>query len=110
MEIKWMEVDKLLIVKMKEEIDHHVSERIRRKVDYEIQRYLPKKVIFDFSSVNFMDSAGIGMIIGRYKLISMFGATMEICNVCIQVQKILQMSGVTKLIKIHTEEEEFKYA
>ena len=54
--------------------------------------------------------AGIGMIIGRYKLISMFGATMEICNVCIQVQKILQMSGVTKLIKIHTEEEEFKYA
>lgn len=110
MEIKWIEADKLLIVKLKEEIDHHVAEKIRRKVDYEIQRYLPKKVIFDFSGVNFMDSAGIGMIIGRYKQISMFGATTEICNVCVQVQKILQMSGITKLIKVYTEEEGIKYA
>lgn len=110
MEIKWIEADKLLIVKLKEEIDHHVAEKIRRKIDYEIQGYLPKKVIFDFNGVNFMDSAGIGMIIGRYKLITMFGATLEITNVCVQVQKILQMSGITKLIKVHTEEEEFKYA
>ena len=110
METKWIEADRLLIVKLKEEIDHHVAEKIRRKVDYEIQRYLPKKVIFDFSSVNFMDSAGIGMIIGRYKLISMFGAIMEIHNVCIQIQKILQMSGVTNLVKVCIEEEEIKHA
>ena len=110
MEMKWVEVDKLLIVKLKEEIDHHVAEKIRRKVDYEIQRYLPKKVIFNFSGVNFMDSAGIGMIIGRYKLITMFGATLEISNASAQVQKILQMSGITKLIKVYTEKEKIKYA
>lgn len=110
MEIKWIEKDKLLMVKLKEEIDHHIAEKIRRKVDYEIQRYLPKKVVFDFSGVNFMDSAGIGMIIGRYKLISMYGAVMEICNVCMQVQKILQMSGITRLMKVYLEEGETKYA
>lgn len=64
--------DKLLILKITEEIDHHTSEKIRKKADYEIQIHIPKKVIFDFENVTFMDSSGIGMIIGRYKLVTMF--------------------------------------
>ena len=64
--------DKLLILKITEEIDHHTSEKIRKRADYEIQIHIPKKVIFDFENVTFMDSSGIGMIIGRYKLVTMF--------------------------------------
>ena len=71
MECVYQKEDKLLRVKLTEEIDHHVAEKIRRRVDYEIQRYIPKKVVFDFGNVNFMDSAGIGLIIGRYKMVSM---------------------------------------
>ena len=63
--------DKLLLLKIEEEIDHHSSEKIRKRADYEIQIHIPKKVIFDFNKVTFMDSSGIGMLIGRYKLISM---------------------------------------
>ena len=72
MKVEYTKEDKLLLLKIEEEIDHHSSEKIRKRADYEIQIHIPKKVIFDFNNVTFMDSSGIGMLIGRYKLISMF--------------------------------------
>ena len=60
MEVEYTQEDKLLIFKITEELDHHTTEKIRRKADYEIERYIPRKVIFDFDNVTFMDSAGIG--------------------------------------------------
>ena len=71
MQIKYLERDKLLFFLLEEEIDHHTTKELRRKLDYEIERYMPKKVIFDFNSVNFMDSAGIGLLLGRYKIVNM---------------------------------------
>ena len=65
MDINYDEKDKLLTFKVTEEIDHHWSEKIRRKVDDEIERYIPKRVVFDFDKVTFMDSAGIGMLIRK---------------------------------------------
>ena len=63
MTIDYDNKDKLLTFKITEEIDHHWLESIRRQVDNEIERYVPKRVIFDFDKVTFMDSAGIGMLI-----------------------------------------------
>ena len=80
MEIKYNEKDKLLTIKIKEEIDDCAVQKIRRRADFEIERYMPKKVIFDFDSVTFMDSAGIGLIIGRYKFANMLGAKLELAN------------------------------
>ena len=69
----FFENDKTLLVEITEEIDHHTTEKIRRKIDDDITRYMPRKVIFDFNKVSFMDSAGIGMIIGRYRMVNMLG-------------------------------------
>ncbi|MBO5349136.1 MAG: anti-sigma factor antagonist [Clostridia bacterium] len=69
----FLEKDKTLLVEITEEIDHHTTEKMRRKIDDDITRYMPRKVIFDFNKVSFMDSAGIGMIIGRYKMVNMLG-------------------------------------
>ena len=63
--------DKVLTIEITEEIDHHLVTKIKRKADYEIELHIPTKVIFDFNNVTFMDSSGIGMLIGRYKLVSM---------------------------------------
>ena len=63
MNVNYVEKDKLLLFEITEEIDHHAVEKIRRRADYEIERYMPKKVIFDFTNVFFMDSAGIGMLL-----------------------------------------------
>ena len=106
MQTKYKKEDKLLIIKISEEIDHCNSEKIRKKADYEIQIHIPKKVVFDFSEVNFMDSSGIGMIIGRYKLVSMLGGNVLIANVKPAIKKILEMSGILKLIKLIEMEEE----
>ena len=70
-QIKYLEQDKLLFFSLEEEIDHHTTKDLRRKIDYEIERHMPKKVIFNFDSVSFMDSAGIGLLLGRYKIVNM---------------------------------------
>ena len=100
MNVNYEEKDKLLILEITEEIDHHTSEKIRRKADYEITRYMPRKVIFDFSNVQFMDSAGIGMILGRYKMMKMLGGSVEMKNVPTSLKKIFEMSGITKICPI----------
>ena len=94
MKSEYKDLDKLLILKVTEEIDHHTTEKIRRKMDNEITRYMPRKVLFDFNEVSFMDSAGIGLIIGRYKVAKLFGG---------DVEKVLEMSGITRIIKINNE-------
>ena len=100
MESKFYDKDKLLVFKIKEEIDDCSVQKIRRRADYEIERYMPRKVIFDFDSVTFMDSAGIGLIIGRYKFTNMLGGKLEVANLTQSVKKIFEMSGLLKLIPV----------
>ena len=98
MNIDYIKKDKQLLVEITEDIDHHVAEKIRRKIDEQITRYMPRKTVFDFSRVTFMDSAGIGMIIGRYKMMKLIGGSLEIVNVGGQTKRILEMSGIGKII------------
>ena len=100
MNCKYIQEDKLLLFQITEEIDHHFAEEIRRKADYEITRYMPRKIVFDFNKVTFMDSAGIGMLIGRYKVAKMLGGTIELINVKPSIKKVLEMSGVLKIVPI----------
>lgn len=98
METRYYKMDKLLVFKISEEIDECSVKEMRRKADYEIERFMPREVIFDFDSVTFMDSAGIGMVIGRYKEANMFGGKMLLANLTDSVRKIFAMSGVLKII------------
>ena len=101
MNIKYDEMDRLLICQITEEIDHHTTEKMRRILDDEIERYIPKKIIFDFDKVPFMDSAGIGMILGRYKMARLLGGTVEMINVNSSIKKIFEMSGIPKIIPLN---------
>ncbi len=100
MESFYNKEDKQLIFKLNEDIDECYVQKIRRRLDNEIEKYMPKEVLFDFSNVSFMDSAGIGLIIGRYKLINLIGGELRIANLNAQIQKIFEMSGMLKLIPI----------
>ena len=98
MQIKYFEKERILIFKINEEIDDFSVKKIRKKADYEIEQFLPREVIFDFDNVTFMDSAGIGMIIGRYKQVQMLGGKTEVTNLNNSVKRIFRMSGVLKII------------
>ena len=98
MQTEYIKQDKALVVRISEEIDQDTVDKIKRKIDDEIEKYLPKKVIFDFEDITFMDSSGIGMILGRYKLIKLIGGDMEIVNVSKTVNRIFKMSGIGRII------------
>ena len=113
MESKFYEKDKLLVFKITDEIDDFSVQKIRRRADYEIERYMPKRVVFDFNNVSFMDSAGIGLIIGRYKFANMLGGKLEVTNLTDSVKKIFEMSGILKLIPVtdlHLEDQKVRLA
>ena len=105
MESKFYGEDKLLILKITDEIDECSAQKIRREADYEIKRYMPRKVVFDFDSVTFMDSAGIGLILGRYKFVNILGGKLEVANLTQSVKRIFEMSGLLKLIPVASLEE-----
>lgn len=82
------------------DIDHHSCEIMKKELDYQIQRNAPQKLIFDFKNVKFMDSSGIGLIIGRYKYLIRIGGIAEIINVNKEINRILTMSGIFKIMTI----------
>ncbi len=100
MESEFHEENKMLIFKIIDEIDECSAQKIRREADYEIKRYMPRKVIFDFDSVTFMDSAGIGLILGRYKFVNILGGKLEVANLTQSVRRIFEMSGLLRLIPV----------
>ena len=103
MNIEYLKENRTLIMKIDGEIDHHSCEQIKKEADYEIQKRAPKKLVFDFKNVNFMDSSGIGLIIGRYKYLLRINGETEIINVNKEVKRILDMSGIFKIIPIFEE-------
>jgi anti-sigma F factor antagonist len=92
--------NRTLIISIVGEIDHHTSEDIRDRIDSYIDANPVKNVIFDFSRVNFMDSAGIGVIIGRYKKITPLGGKVALVSPSSQIKRVLEISGVLRISKI----------
>lgn len=91
---------KALIIGITGEIDHHTSEDIRDRIDRMIDANSIRNIVFDFSMVSFMDSAGIGVVIGRYKKVSALGGEVAIAGVTPQVKRILEISGVLRIAKL----------
>ena len=95
-----------LTIYLPAEVDHHNAEEMKRKADKLIDRNHIKYVIFDFENTDFMDSSGIGVIMGRYKTISLIGGEVWAVHTNARIRKILTLSGVTKIMQIYEEEEE----
>ncbi len=83
--------------KLKGEIDHHNAPDIRRSIDSKCESFRPKTLVLDFSGVSFMDSSGIGLIMGRYRQISYLGGKLEVVNVPDMLKRIISLSGIERL-------------
>ena len=90
-----------MIIFVPEELDHHGAEKIRREADQLMGSRRVKQVIFDFRETVFMDSAGIGMIMGRYKLMQSLGGKVTAIHVNQRVRRILLLSGIYKIVGIY---------
>ncbi len=93
-------IENYLMVRMPEEIDHHKSVYISKIADDYIMQSGVGNVVFDFEDTKFMDSSGIGIIIGRYKKISYFGGKVFVINTDTRIKKSLMICGLHKIIEI----------
>ncbi len=88
-----------LILHISEEVDHHAAAQISKTVDVLIDKGNVKNIVFDFTGMTFMDSSGIGMVMGRYKKIQYCGGTVYVTGVGAGVDRIFAMSGLYKIIQ-----------
>lgn len=92
--------DGVLEVKLSGEIDHHNAVNVRSDIDGLIFEHRPKKMVLDLSEISFMDSSGLGLIMGRYSLIKDLGGALSLRAPTVAVMKILTLAGMERMIKI----------
>ncbi len=87
----------MIVMRLKGEIDHHTAGGVRKQLESEIKKSGAVNIALDFKEVTFMDSSGIGVIIGRYKTVTALGGSIVIYNASEQIKRLLEMSGIRKI-------------
>lgn len=86
-----------ITAKIDGDIDHHTAAEIRKAIDESISMSRPRLLKLDFGGVQFMDSSGIGLIMGRFKLVKNVGGNLKVVNIPKRLERMIKMSGLTKL-------------
>lgn len=92
--------NKTMIAHLNGEIDHHNAAKIRTIIDIRIESAKPNLLILDFTNINFMDSSGIGLVMGRYKLMKYIDGNLKIVNPSPQIRKVMSLAGFDRLAVI----------
>ena len=104
--MQYTQKDKTLYIKLEGELDHHNVMGLRERIDMAFEPTDCRQIIFDFRDVTFMDSSGIGMIIGRYKNANKRGGTIAVAGMTPELSRLFQISGLAKIINSYTSVEE----
>lgn len=93
-------INNYLMIKLPEEVDHHCAAVICKKADHYILQKNVNNVVFDFEDTRFMDSSGIGIIMGRYRKISCFGGKVYAIHMDKKMEKMFHMAGLNKIVEV----------
>lgn len=99
-DVIWEMGGRALLVSLSGEIDHHTAKTFRAKIDTALFGGRPELLTLDFSRVKFMDSSGIGLIIGRSEICETIGCRIEISGLSGTMKKVVMLSGIRKLKNI----------
>ena len=92
-------MNQCLVIRITEDLDHHRVMTLREEADSLLERERIQNIVFDFDGVTFMDSAGIGMIMGRYKRVIFTGGKVGVASVGSGVDRILRISGLYRIVE-----------
>jgi stage II sporulation protein AA (anti-sigma F factor antagonist) len=106
LKIEFQKEKSILTAFLSGEIDHHSARGFREEIDFAIDKKDPQLLILDFSAVTFTDSSGIGLVMGRYRLMKLKGGKILAINMSPRIKKIFSLSGLSKLGIV---EEDYKY-
>ena len=105
MEIRARDANRELLLEFSGDIDHHGARNALKEVEMAIDAALPRLLILDFSGVTFMDSSGIGLIMGRWRLMQEQGGHLPVQGVPRSLRKVMKVSGLDKLGVLEEKEE-----
>ncbi|MEI7024624.1 anti-sigma F factor antagonist [Paenibacillus sp. y28] len=97
---------KTLIVRLKGELDHHTADTVKAQLEREILKGNVTHIVLSMKELTFMDSSGIGVVLGRYKQITSRGGKMVVCDVSPAVYRLFEMSGLFKILHFQDNEHE----
>ena len=92
----------LICARLSGEIDHHTVKTLRDEIDTAVTRIQPELLELDFSAVSFMDSSGIGLIMGRCRLMDEHGGSVRVTGASGQLKKVLRLSGIDRIAAVET--------
>ena len=99
MSVKIEVKDEVVIAYLSGDIDHHTAKPMREEIDAAADKNMPSLLVLDFKDVTFMDSSGIGIIIGRYKYLNHKGGKIYVRNTKSNIERILTISGMYKIVE-----------
>lgn len=105
MSVKILEEENRTVAVLSGEIDHHSARGIRNEIDYAVREKQPQELILDFSDVGFMDSSGIGLVMGRCKLMQELSGKVIVRNPPSHIKKVMRLSGIDRMAAIISGEE-----
>lgn len=88
----------ILVIHLPKELDHHNCKNLKYETDLLLAENYIRKLVFDFSQTEFMDSSGIGVLLSRYKQMEGSGGNIAICGVATPILRVLSIGGITKLV------------
>ncbi|GGE54508.1 anti-sigma F factor antagonist [Priestia taiwanensis] len=94
----------VLCIRLDGELDHHTAEQLRMKVTTVLEHKPIQHIILNLEGLAFMDSSGLGVILGRYKYIKGKGGEMVVCSISPAVKRLFEMSGLFKIIRLEENE------
>lgn len=105
-EFEVLEGEEALELVLRGEIDHHCAVRVRTEIDRLLMDKRPKKTILNLSRIDFMDSSGLGLIMGRYALMQRIGGELTLRSPSPRILRIFELAGLGRMIKIEKEQKE----
>ncbi|MDD4371300.1 MAG: anti-sigma factor antagonist [Anaerostipes sp.] len=90
---------KKLYIKLDGELDHHLAEKVKYQCELILRSYFIKEIIFDFEHSDFMDSSGVGLILGRYQKIHAVGGKVSVMHMNNTIRRVVHMAGLHGVIE-----------
>ena len=82
------------------ELDHHTAKEMRESIDLAVELNMPTLLVLDFENISFMDSSGIGLVMGRYRILSKSGAELHITGASESIYKVMRLAGIERLASL----------
>ncbi|GEO25744.1 anti-sigma F factor antagonist [Alicyclobacillus acidoterrestris] len=95
----------VLVIRLQGELDHHAVEKIRDDIEAQLAKTDYQGLVMSFRNIEFMDSSGLGLILGRFRSISQHGGQMALCEVGPSLKKLFEMSGLLKVLPLYEAED-----